>query len=193
MSKSGCIVRGQVLQVFFCVHWRCRFPDKFNSMVDALFLCSSNVSAFSSERCHFLVSSRANSQPTITMIYSTSLIQLKKCKSTEFYCSQPLGCIMPYLTQSLQLHVQVYCSLLEQWTLSLNMITITVSLHFTTQPARPLGLTRETLSPVRTKRPDRHLVCCQLLIKRKYSWFQFRYSKTNHVLVQGYFGDISLF
>ena len=138
-------------------------------MVDALFLCSSNVSSFLSERCHFLVSSRANSQPTITMIYSTSLIQLDKCKYTEYYSSQPLGCIMPYLTQSLQLHVQVYCSLLEQWTLSLNMITIKVStLHYTTQPTRPSDSTRETLSPVRTERPDRHLVCCQLLIKRKY-------------------------
>ena len=146
------------------------FRDGFNSMVDALFLCSSNVLSFLSERCHFLVSSRANSQPTITMIYSTSLIQLDKCKYTEYYSSQPLGCIMPYLTQSLQLHVQVYCSLLDQWNLSLNMITITLStLLYTTQPARPLGSTRETLSPVCTERPDRHLVCCQLLIKRKYS------------------------
>ena len=117
---------------FFCVHWRCRFRDKFNSMVDALFLCSSNVSPFSSERCHFLVSSRANSQPTITMIYSTSLIQLDKCKYTEYYSSQPLGCIMPYLTQSLQLHVQVYCSLLEQWTLSLSIWSQSQSLLCTT-------------------------------------------------------------
>ena len=137
-------------------------------MVDALFLCSSNVSPFSSERCHFLVSSRANSQPTITMIYSTSLIQLDKSKSTEFYYYQPSGCIMLYSTQSLQLHVQVYCSLLDQWTLSLNTITITVSTLHCTQPARPSDSTRETLSPVCTERSDRHLVCCQLLIKRKY-------------------------
>ena len=77
------------------------------NMVDALFLCSSNVSPFSSERCHFLVSSRANSQPTITMIYSTSLIQLDKSKSTEFCYYQPSGCIILYSTQSLQLHASV--------------------------------------------------------------------------------------
>ena len=68
-------------------------------------------------------------------------------------------------------------------TLSLNMITL---YSHCTQPARPSDSTRETLSPVRTGRPDRHLVCCQLLIKRKWSWFQSIYSTTNHVSVLGY-------